>query len=311
MGSTEVPSFSSPGYNMDYTVGANVEGGNDMLTMAKNLMNSKGLPEHIRKLREQQGLGAIAGARKSGLKDMRGAVGNGAAVAEGFAGINENLTRGTQQLYGNLAEMDYNAQKSDRQEGFGNFGNLIQMAMQGANSKNQLRGDMSSRMNDYNMTKYQIDESNRFKFGDALGGLMGAAGQIGGAAASKGGCCFIFMEAYNGRMPWWVRECRNEFAPDDTLRRRGYIKMSKWLVPLMSTHPGASATPLKRGIRFLVNVTMIKPLTIWGGWYKNVKGYRLGWMFKPVVNAWFKLWEWYGRPHPIPSPEERGVIRYA
>ena len=103
-------------------------------------------------------------------------------------------------------------------------------------------------------------------------------------AGRPGGCCFIFMEAYNGRMPWWVRSCRDEFAPESSARREGYIRMSKWLVPAMKY----------KAVRAAVNVLMIKPLTVWGGWYRNVKGYEHGRIFKPVVNTWFRLWEVYG-----------------
>lgn len=101
-----------------------------------------------------------------------------------------------------------------------------------------------------------------------------------GSAAITSGCCFIFMEAYNGALPWWVRECRDEFAPENTSRRTGYINMSKWLVPLMQRNKAA---------RMLVNVLMIKPLTLWGGWYKKVN--RTGFIFKPFVKMWFKIWE--------------------
>lgn len=292
MGSTEVPKFSSPGYNFDYSVGSNVEGGSDLLSQAKKLLESRGLPDFIRKRREEQGLGSLAAARKSGLADMRGALGNGAALAEGFAGINKNLTEGTKDLYNSLAEGDYSAMKSDRAEGFGNITSLIQLANSIAGSKNQLRGDMSSRVNDYNMTKYQIDESNRFKFGDLLGGLVNAGGQIGGGMAAKGACCFIFMEAFNGRMPWWVRSCRDEFAPESSARRQGYIRMSRWLVPMMHEKGKSEKAKITAGLtRAIVNVLMIKPLTMWGGYYKKARGYRNGWIWKPFVNFWFRYWE--------------------
>src|SRR5690606_13342031 len=62
-------------------------------------------------------------------------------------------------------------------------------------------------------------------------------------------CCFIFLEAYNGKLPWFVRACRDEFAPENTARRNGYIRMSKWLVPLMQRSKVA---------RFFVNKTMIQ-----------------------------------------------------
>lgn len=98
-------------------------------------------------------------------------------------------------------------------------------------------------------------------------------------------CCFIFLEAYNGTLPWWVRKARDEHAPKDTARRNGYVKMSKWLVPLMQR---------SRVVRFLANTLMVQPMTKCGGWKNNVKGYEHGWIYQPFVILWFKIWKQYG-----------------
>lgn len=119
------------------------------------------------------------------------------------------------------------------------------------------------------------------------GGGSGGGGGAGGIMSLLGGCCFIFMEAYKGEMPWWVRACRDEFAPESTARRRGYIRMARWLVPKMQQNIFA---------RLLVWFLMIKPLTVWGGWYKKVSGYERGWLCRPFVFFWFKVWEWTGYP---------------
>lgn len=63
-------------------------------------------------------------------------------------------------------------------------------------------------------------------------------------------CCFIFMEAYNGNIPSYVRVARDMYWTEQ--RCKGYRWMSKWLVPAMK-HSSA--------IRWLVNKLMIKPLT--------------------------------------------------
>lgn len=99
-------------------------------------------------------------------------------------------------------------------------------------------------------------------------------------------CCFIFMEAYNGELPAHVRACRDEFAPENSARRVGYIRMSRWLVPAMRVN-GFTRT--------LTNHLLIKPLTRWGAWYKGVSGGR-----QPLVCAlakcfWFKFWELTGK----------------
>lgn len=114
--------------------------------------------------------------------------------------------------------------------------------------------------------------------GGGMGGIMSALGPMA--------CCFIFLESYNGTLPWWVRECRDEFAPESTSRRIGYIRMSKWLVPAMRVSKVA---------RFLTNILMVNPLTKWGGFYKGVKGYENGWVYKPFVNAWFAMWYLLGK----------------
>tara|TARA_R110000868_G_scaffold81743_1_gene231162 strand:- start:19903 stop:20970 length:1068 start_codon:yes stop_codon:yes gene_type:complete len=97
-------------------------------------------------------------------------------------------------------------------------------------------------------------------------------------------CCFIFMESYNGLLPWYVRAYRDAHAAENTQRRNGYIKMSKWLVPAMRVSEGA---------RTLTNYLLVKPLTSYGKW-KLADG-KLGWVFKPVVCFWFKVWELTGK----------------
>jgi hypothetical protein len=116
-------------------------------------------------------------------------------------------------------------------------------------------------------------------------GVQSASGYSFGVDLGRS-CCFIFLEAYNGKMPWWVRKCRDQFAPESSDRRNGYIKMSKWLVPWMKR---------SKTVRKLVNFVMIQPLTKWGGFHKNVRGYQSYGYLKPVVNFWFKLWELYGK----------------
>ena len=73
---------------------------------------------------------------------------------------------------------------------------------------------------------------------------------IGGVNGMAGVCCFIFMEAYNGTMPSYVRVARDMYWTEQ--RRKGYVWMSKWLVPAMKRSKVA---------RWLVNKLMIKPLS--------------------------------------------------
>lgn len=106
------------------------------------------------------------------------------------------------------------------------------------------------------------------------------------SSAMSFGCCFIFLEAYNGVLPTWVRECRDEFAPESSARRVGYVAMSKWLVPAMRLYPW---------VRKAVNSTMVQPLTNWGGHYKNVPGYSFGRKYAPIKTMWFAAWSLIGK----------------
>lgn len=116
-------------------------------------------------------------------------------------------------------------------------------------------------------------------------GSQNATGYSYGAGGGANiGCCFIFLEAFDGTLPWWVRECRDEFYTPDM--RTGYVRMSTWLVPLMRRN---------RFARWLTTNLMTRPLTKWGGWYKGAKGYEGAWIYKPFVSFWFKLWTLTGK----------------
>jgi len=104
-------------------------------------------------------------------------------------------------------------------------------------------------------------------------------------SVSTNPCCFIFLEAYHGTLPAWVRACRDSLAPESSSRRRGYIRMSKWLVPAMR---------VSRPARSLVWWTMVKPMTLAGGWREKVVGYENYFYLAPVAYAWFFVWKVLG-----------------
>lgn len=90
-------------------------------------------------------------------------------------------------------------------------------------------------------------------------------------------CCFIFLEAYHGQMPWYVRRCRDEFATGH--RVSGYRRMAASLVPLMRK----SAL-----VRALVWWLMIRPMTCFGSWLYGRTSF--GWVFAPITAMWFGVW---------------------
>lgn len=176
-----------------------------------------------------------------------------------------------------------------RKQRFADFGML-----QGANSTMLGQGNQAAEI------LQRLKMSNVAGAG-AMGELLGSKastttenfsgqGNQSNTAYSMGGgmgfnlCCFIFLEALNGKLPWWVRACRDEFI---TPRRRlGYVWMSRWLVPLMQRN---------RLARWLTNTLMIQPLMKWGGWYKHVKGYESYAYLKPFVVVWFRVWDEIGK----------------
>ena len=108
---------------------------------------------------------------------------------------------------------------------------------------------------------------------------------MSGLGSGIGGmCCFIFLEAYNGELPWFVRYCRDKFYTPEM--RNGYVAMARVLVPAMRR---------SRLARWIVNATMIKPLTKWGGWHCGVPGFAHGRKYGVIKSAWFKCWTLMGK----------------
>jgi hypothetical protein len=100
-------------------------------------------------------------------------------------------------------------------------------------------------------------------------------------------CCFVFLEAYDGVLPWYVRRARDIFYAERPSRKIGYVRMSSWLVPMMKRWPFVKA---------LVRAVLIKPLSKYGAWFFGESGAKPRWKFyEPYVKAWFKLWELGGR----------------
>jgi len=249
--------------NQQNSTWSNFTGGGDAFKYILDQLKN-GIDPKQRAMIEGQGAGQIAGGTQAINEASAGSGGSVGNKLAGLTALRSNVGKNTQNT---LLQGDMNAKN-----------NAFSGLLQGGG----LNADIGQKNRALNMQQKAYDDANDFSFGDLLGGAFGAAGQIGSAAASKGGCCFIFMEAYNGNMPYWVRECRDEFAPENTARRDGYINMAKWLVPLMQK---------STVVRSLVNLLMIKPLTKWGGWYKKVKGYENGFIYKPFVKFWFKVWE--------------------
>ena len=129
------------------------------------------------------------------------------------------------------------------------------------------------------------------KQGQTISNLSGQGQQIQSSSGNSSqssvgggfGCCFIFLQALNGDLPMYVRWGRDDFQTLN--RRRGYVWMSRWLVPGMQR---------SRFITHLVNLAMIKPFLVFGrSLYVRPRPF-----VKYTVGAfcwlWFALWSLLG-----------------
>jgi hypothetical protein len=180
MGSSEAPNYEeSKIYGEDREIeipgmfgkrkikvpGGGMQGGREAFDYAMNMMK-KGLPEDLKKEYERRFSGDIAGQVRGGeqnLKERFSSMGNVpvGAMNDAYTKLRSGANEATGNFYGGMIGKDFDA----RQTGFGNFATLQGIANALANSKNQ-----------YNLGKFQIDEENKFKFGDFLGSLFGAGG---------------------------------------------------------------------------------------------------------------------------------------
>lgn len=89
-------------------------------------------------------------------------------------------------------------------------------------------------------------------------------------------CCWTFREfreKFPDGIPWYVRASRDaHYTP---MRRAGYQRMSKYLVPLMQK---------SRVVRSLVDFVLVDPMTRHAAWLARLNNY--GWVFTPLQKAW-------------------------
>lgn len=99
-------------------------------------------------------------------------------------------------------------------------------------------------------------------------------------------CCFIFLEALNGDLPWYIRRGRDIIGTER--ERKGYVSMASWLVPLMRRY---------RSVRTAVNLLMVKPFLIHGAFFFNAEGARpiIGRLLTPICVSWLKVWDLLGK----------------
>lgn len=124
--------------------------------------------------------------------------------------------------------------------------------------------------------KMGIDAQRR----DSLDRVGEVWGNVNGTISA---CCFIFLECHNGVLPWWVRKHRDMYYRTEPTIARGYVKMAKWLVPLMER---------SEFVKQMVNELMVKPMTNYGAYLEGVDSEGI--VNKTTNNFWLKFWKFYG-----------------
>ncbi len=97
-------------------------------------------------------------------------------------------------------------------------------------------------------------------------------------------CCFIFLSALNGGLPWYVNKARKELLTP--ARKAGYRWMSSILVPLMERHSW---------VKKAVNVVIVKPFLRYGASRYGDTTSKLGYLFAPYCHAWLAGWSLSGK----------------
>jgi hypothetical protein len=98
-------------------------------------------------------------------------------------------------------------------------------------------------------------------------------------------CCFIFLEALNGQLPWYIEIARYEhYTP---VRKRGYKWMASFLVPAMQKSAIA---------KWAVNAVIVKPFLRYGAWlYKDKTAKRSSALLAPYCKTWLAVWGLLGK----------------
>lgn len=98
-------------------------------------------------------------------------------------------------------------------------------------------------------------------------------------------CCFTFIEALDGELPWYVRRGRDVLGTKEM--RDGYVWMSKWLVPLMQKSKLA---------KVFVKAVLVGPFLATGKWWFGAGGSPFwGRLAAPICSMYCNLWSFIGR----------------
>lgn len=197
----------------------------------------------------------FGGAFNSKIPLMNAASGNAAnvaGVASGGGGINPASIALSQPGQGTQSNF-----------GSGQFANTTPASTSGAagnafNFSSGLLGNMTSANN------------TAINAGASMANATSSAAYLGSI------CCFIFMEAYHGKLPKSVRKGRDRYYNANHSIATGYRRMAYWLVPLMAN---------SSLVRFLVWHCMVSPIT---------NHLETPHKYKKLTRFWLSVWSMLG-----------------
>ena len=186
---TKAPTFTQADLTKDYSIGGQLDQTGQGL-MAE-LMNNRlqGIPQDVQnKLRtavQQQTNNQVVDAKRLMQENLQGKQLPTGALTNAVSGLYRDRSQQLAGLESNLAMSDYEAKQANMMKALSGYQGLTGLSTNIGNLKNQYSLANANMMNQNAMNKYQIDRDNEWGWGDLVGSLLGAAGQLGGAAIGK------------------------------------------------------------------------------------------------------------------------------
>ena len=278
-----MPNFTLPN-EASYSVDQ-LDGGRAIYNSIFSRMD-QGLPEDIKRLLTERGISMISGNTQAAKQAITEAGGD-APGTSGLSALGRVYAQSGKDLTGlntDIALKDYEARNTNYERAINNYNSLINSATNLGQVRNQFGLGRAQMANDNELKQYQIDEANKFSWGDLAGSVLGAAGQVGAAGITK--CCFIFMEAYDYNLPPSVRICRDYYYEKYPAVALGYKKMAKWLVPMMQK---------SKIVRNAVKYLMVKPITRYGEYLVGNTDKLINKACILFKEFWFIIWKLGGK----------------
>lgn len=188
--STEVPKYRGASYT---NLGQAFSQGSALMPQGyeflQNVVHSRdyGVPDYVKDIYNKQGRGAIGGALNEGKQ----------ALKESLTGTGQNIPLSAMLKGQNLLQTDANKSLNDlnnklgllnyqaNQDSVRNYLGLMGIGADITGQKAMFDANQANSRNQYNLQEYDINESNRFKIGDALGALIGAGSNVASVGVSR------------------------------------------------------------------------------------------------------------------------------